>query len=207
MSYVAVNPAYYKTQQPDGMWQEGARGWSRAPVPNWGDSPISNFPPRLAVGAAEPFFRAAAVPFASVVRVPVAPWGRQAVGPAYAQPREGYCSACVGAGTPQPMGESGCPKCTIPGIGDQCLPCEPHTKDEPECEGCLGPVRVLLTEAATADKPLTPPAPQVKPPVVTTAPPVPAPPPPAPAKRLGLIIGGGLAAGIVAALIYRAVKK
>lgn len=141
MSYQRVPPAYYTVQQPETPAQEGSPGWATAPVPNWGDSAATAFPKRLGVGslgaaATPPFFRASTVPFASYVRVPTAPWGRFPNGPAYASPKEAFCPTCVGVSTPQPMGASGCPKCTIPGIGDQCLPCDQDTASQPECEGC-----------------------------------------------------------------------
>ncbi len=137
MSYTRVPPAYYTVRQPGTPAQEGAPGWATAPVPNWGNSTATSFPARLAVDGlgAEPFFRAK-VPFASFIRVGTSPWGRFPNGPAYGSPKEGFCSACVGVATPQPMGANGCPKCTIPGIGDQCLPCDQDTLSQPECEGC-----------------------------------------------------------------------
>lgn len=49
MSYVSVTPDYYKMLQPDGPWGAGSPGWSRAPVPGWGQNPNRVGPPRQAV--------------------------------------------------------------------------------------------------------------------------------------------------------------
>lgn len=39
MSYDRITPAYYKTFQPDTPYHPGARGWTEAPWPTWGDNP------------------------------------------------------------------------------------------------------------------------------------------------------------------------
>jgi len=49
MSYYGIPPAYYEEFQPGTPWHQGARGWSRAPVPGWGANPALVGPRRLAM--------------------------------------------------------------------------------------------------------------------------------------------------------------
>jgi hypothetical protein len=49
MSYFGVKPAYYQEFQPGTPWQQGAPGWSVAPIPGWGQNPNLRGPERLAV--------------------------------------------------------------------------------------------------------------------------------------------------------------
>lgn len=39
MSYDRITPAYYKTYQQDTPYHAGARGWTQAPWPTWGNNP------------------------------------------------------------------------------------------------------------------------------------------------------------------------
>lgn len=48
MSYIQVRPGFYEMYQPDGPWSPGAPGWSRAPVPMWGNNPNLRGPRMLA---------------------------------------------------------------------------------------------------------------------------------------------------------------
>lgn len=49
MSYVSTSPGYYQMLQPNSVWHPGGPGWSKAPVPGWGENPNLVGPPRLAV--------------------------------------------------------------------------------------------------------------------------------------------------------------
>jgi len=49
VSYVALNPSYYRMLQPGDPWHAGAEGWSVAPVPGWGQNPALVGPSMLAV--------------------------------------------------------------------------------------------------------------------------------------------------------------
>lgn len=48
MSYIQVRPGFYEMFQPDTPWAPGAAGWSRAPVPMWGNNPNLRGPAMLA---------------------------------------------------------------------------------------------------------------------------------------------------------------
>lgn len=48
MSYVEVGRDFYSMLQPDTAWAPGAPGWSRAPVPMWGNNPNLRGPSMLA---------------------------------------------------------------------------------------------------------------------------------------------------------------
>lgn len=127
-SYQAIPPAFYLTGQPDTPFQAGAKGWSSAPVINWGQNPAQAGPSRLAVnglGAAptecvcqdtdqgqkclckpvppppapEPFWhRAPSWYWPRFVETESSPWGSGKR--AYSVPRRRVCPTCHGTRVP-----------------------------------------------------------------------------------------------------------
>lgn len=47
-SYAALGPQYYHSNQPDGPFQAGSRGWIQSPWVTWGDNPNQAGPNRIA---------------------------------------------------------------------------------------------------------------------------------------------------------------
>lgn len=86
MSYIQVRPGFYEMYQPDGPWAPGAPGWSRAPVPMWGNNPNLRGPAMLAThGLGQEPSRAGTalmgLAFAAVA-IGVVIWGAKQIGQA-----------------------------------------------------------------------------------------------------------------------------
>lgn len=87
MSYIQVRPGFYEMYQPDGPWAPGAPGWSRAPVPMWGNNPNLRGPAMLATHGlgqeqqpvSKPMVALAGLAFAAVA-VGVVIWGAKQIG-------------------------------------------------------------------------------------------------------------------------------
>lgn len=85
MSYTQPRAGYYEMFQPDSPWAPGAPGWSKAPVPMWGNNPNLRGPRMLAThgfgedSASKPATAVAALLFAAVA-VGVVIWGASKIG-------------------------------------------------------------------------------------------------------------------------------